>query len=69
MFLLLNTRAYGGNAIKKWDRIKNSLPIVEFEAGYKVDYNSHKNLDISNAILKGEENLLQPAVMEPSTTY
>lgn len=58
MFLLLNTRAYGGNALKKWDRIKNSLPIVEFEAGYKVDKNSHENLDISNAILKGERKFI-----------
>jgi diacylglycerol kinase family enzyme len=58
MFLLLNTRAYGGNALKKWDRIKNSLPIVEFEAGHKVDNNSHENLDISNAILKGERKFI-----------
>ena len=58
MFLLLNTRAYGGNALKKWDRIKNSLPIVEFEAGHKVDKNSHENLDISNAILKGERKFI-----------
>ncbi len=58
MFLLLNTRAYGGNALKKWDRIKNSLPFVEFEAGQKVDKNSHENLDISNAILKGERKFI-----------
>ncbi len=58
MFLLLNTRAYGGNALKKWDRIKNSLPIVEFEAGHKVDKNSNENLDISNAILNGERNFI-----------
>ncbi len=58
MFLLLNTRAYGGNALKKWDRIKNSLPIVEFESGHKVDKNSHENLDISNAILKGERKFI-----------
>lgn len=58
MFLLLNTRAYGGNALKKWDRIKNSLPIVEFESGHKVDKNSHENLDISNAILTGERKFI-----------
>jgi diacylglycerol kinase family enzyme len=58
MFLLLNTRAYGGNALKKWDRIKNSIPIVEFEAGHKIDKNSHENFDISNAILKGERKFI-----------
>jgi diacylglycerol kinase (ATP) len=58
MFLLLNTHAYGGNALKKWDRIKNSLPFVEFEAGHKVDNNSHENLDISTAILKGERKFI-----------
>ncbi|GMR25494.1 MAG: diacylglycerol kinase family lipid kinase [Ignavibacteria bacterium] len=58
MFLLLNTRALGGNALKKWDRIKNSLPLVEFEAGHKVDNNSNANLDISNAILKGERKFI-----------
>ncbi|MCH7722291.1 MAG: hypothetical protein IIC76_02980 [Bacteroidetes bacterium] len=58
MFLLLNTRAFGGNALKKWDRIKNSLPLVEFEAGHKVDNNSNANLDISNAILKGERKFI-----------
>ncbi len=58
MFLLLNTRAYGGNALKKWDRIKNSFPFVEFEAGHKVDKNSYENLDISNAILKGERKFI-----------
>lgn len=58
MFLLLNTRAYGGNALKKWDRVKNSLPTIEFEAGQKVDKNSYKNLDISNAILKGERKFI-----------
>jgi len=58
MFLLLNTRAFGGNALKKWDRIKNSLPLVEFEAGHKVDNNSYANLDISNAILKGERKFI-----------
>ena len=58
MFLLLNTRAYGGNALKKWDKVKNSLPIVEFEAGHKVDINSHENSDISNAILNGERKFI-----------
>ncbi|MGB5850433.1 MAG: diacylglycerol kinase family protein [Ignavibacteriaceae bacterium] len=58
MFLLLNTRANAGNALKKWDRIKNSLPIVEFEAGHKVDKNSYENSDISNAILKGERKFI-----------
>lgn len=58
MFLLLNTRAYGGNALKKWDRIKNSLPFVDFDAGHKVDKNSHEKLDISNAILKGERKFI-----------
>lgn len=58
MFLLLNTRAYGGNALRKWDRVKNSLPTIEFEAGQKVDKNSYKNSDISNAILKGERKFI-----------
>lgn len=58
MFLLLNIRANAGNALKKWDRIKNSLPIVEFEAGYKVDKNSNKNTHISKAILKGERKFI-----------
>ncbi|MCH8034550.1 MAG: hypothetical protein IH950_12450 [Bacteroidetes bacterium] len=58
MFLVLNTFASGGKALKKWDRIKNSLPIVEFEAGHKVDKNSHENLDISNAILNGERKFI-----------
>jgi diacylglycerol kinase (ATP) len=58
MFLLLNTRAHGGNALKKWDRVKNSLPVVEFAAGRKMDKNSYENSDISNAILKGERKFI-----------
>jgi diacylglycerol kinase family enzyme len=58
MFLLLNTRANAGNALKKWDRIKNSLPIVEFESGYKMDKNSYKNPEISKAILNGERKFI-----------
>lgn len=58
MFLLLNTRAFGGNALKKWDKVKNSLPIVEFDPGYKVDKKSYANLDISKAILKGERKFI-----------
>ena len=58
MFLLLNTRANEGNALKKWDRVKNSLPVVEFEAGQKVDKDSYENSDISNAILKGERKFI-----------
>ncbi len=58
MFLLLNTRASGGNALKKWNRIKNSLPIFEFESCNKVDKNSNANLDISNEILKRERKFI-----------
>jgi diacylglycerol kinase family enzyme len=58
MFLILNTRANAGNALKKWDRVKRSLPIVEFETRHKVDKNSYANLDISNAILKGERKFI-----------
>jgi len=58
MFLLLNTRANAGNALKKWDKIKNSLPVFEFEAGHKMDKNSHENSVIKNAILKGERKFI-----------
>jgi len=58
MFLLLNSCANSCNALKKWDRIKNLLPIVEFEAGYKVDKNSNKNSHISKAILNGERKFI-----------
>ena len=58
MFLLLNTLANAGNALKKWDRIKNSLPFVEFDAGQKVDKYSNGDSHISKAILKGERKFI-----------
>ena len=58
MFLLLNTFASGGKALKKWNNIKHSPSIAKFEECHKVEKNSSENSAISNAILKGERKFI-----------
>lgn len=57
MFILLNSKAAGGNAIKKWNSIKNQIDIGTATIHYS-DGNDSLKEEIISAINNGEKNFI-----------